>query len=508
MEAGFGDGDGDMPDTYAAMELDSGSGSGAAGACSDASVEWEDMLFMLVFVIIQWMKQRNEAAMTVIEAAASLPMWDPGMPVVLALSTYGVGHNLHLLHAALSAIHERGESSGRIWVLDRSGGVWKDLQRVGRRHDKIFKRFCRLPCPVFEDVLRRIAPHIQRATTNWRQPLPAEQKFACALIKWATGGFYRQSAHGLGMGLASALRSNEDVADAIIREYGDVISFPRGRRLQKTLDAFERKGFPGCVGAIDCTHLYVEKPRKERGECYYDRTGQFLVIAQVVCDHECRILDVYVSCPGSNHDSRVLRLSPLYFDAQNGLGVFSVGAHMLTEGTRIGRYVLGDAGFPCLSWLITPVPARGCTADGVTFNESHSAARSVIERTFGILKAVWQNFIRRQIGNLKTLCKEFMAMCILHNILQDHNVDVDELCASDGDDSDDDSPPPRPPPPRSPAARRRPRQTFHDSTDESYGSEEGAECRSRLVTHVVHHVRVHGAPQRAPWRRVGAQVQA
>ncbi|GBG81629.1 hypothetical protein CBR_g32622 [Chara braunii] len=263
----------------------------------------------------EWVSRRNVGAMAVLDTTSLLPVRDSELAMSMTMLCGVIFHNLSMLSTLAAGVEDRMRGRRRLWVLERSGGVWEDLQREGERHEEVFRRFCRLPRPVFNDILQRIGPHIQRATTNWRQPLPTEQKFACALIRWATGGSYRQSGHGLGMGLASALRNNKDVAGAMIREYGHVLSFPEGRRLREVMDAFERKGFPGCVGAVDCTHLYIEKPRNEHAACYYDRTGQFSIIAQVVCDHECRILDVFVGCPGSCHDIRVLK----HFDSHHRL---------------------------------------------------------------------------------------------------------------------------------------------------------------------------------------------
>ncbi|GBG71125.1 hypothetical protein CBR_g8426 [Chara braunii] len=387
--------------------------------------DWDDSMFLLVYILLQWMNHRNVVAMVVIEATAAVPTSVPGMSNALLLLAGAAMHGMSLASTVFAVVGRRMDDRRRIWVLQRSGGVWEDLQRVGGRHEKVFQRFCRLSRPLFEEVLARIAPHIQRQETNWRQPVPVAQKFACALMRWASGVFYRQSAHSLGIGLASALRSNEDVTDALINEYGHLLQFPTDQRLQDTIDAFERKGFPGCVGAIDCTHVYIEKPRNERGECYYDRTGQFSIVAQVVCDHECRITSAFVGSPGSVNGSRVLRVSPVYRQAQGGTGVFATGSEVLRDGWRGGRYLLGDAGNPQLPWLMTPVGGSNKTPTEQVYDDCHTSARSCIERTFGRLKKVWRNFMRRQIVNMKTLRKEFMAICILHNIMVDSNVEID-----------------------------------------------------------------------------------
>ncbi|GBG61171.1 hypothetical protein CBR_g19247 [Chara braunii] len=463
--------------------------------------DWDDTMFLMVFVLLQCMNRRNAVAMAVLQAAAAMPSCLSGLSSTLLHLTGAAMHSRSLADVLGSVFIRRVDGQRRMWVLERSGGVWKDLQREGGRHEKVFQRFCRLPRPLLNEILARIAPHIQHQTTNWREPVPAAQKFACALIRWATGGYYRQSAHGLGLGLASALWSNIDVADVLIREYGHLLQFPTGQKLQDSLDAFERKGFPGCVGAIDCTHVYIEKPAGQRGECFYDRTDQFSVVAQVVCDHECRIQSVFVGCPGSVHDSRVLRVSPLHREAQCGGGVFGTGGEVLRGGRTIGRYLLDDVGYPQLSWIMTPVGGNNRNAAEQVHNDCHTSARSCIERTFGRLKVVWRNFIGTQIANMKTIRKEFMAICILHNLMVEHKVQVDlELLFDDSDSDSCDV--------QSRRRRRRPRpQTRHapcpppSEEDAACAIELGNELRDCLIMHVWHHNHVHGAPPPNPWQR-------
>ncbi|GBG77721.1 hypothetical protein CBR_g24170 [Chara braunii] len=467
--------------------------------------ECEDTMLMVAFFIIHWMNRRNAAAMAVVEAVSVMPFLSQNVSAAVALLAGGTLHGFALGALAAEKVGRRLDLRRRMWVVECSGGVWKDLQQVGAEHDKVFTRFCRLPRPLFLEVMDRISPHIQRSPTNFRLSIPASQKFACAMIRWATTGYYRQSSHGLGMGLASALRSNVEVADAIIAEYGHLLRFRTGQRLEDVLHGFERKGFPGCVGAIDCTHLYIEKPKGVQSECFYHHIGGVSVVAQFVCDHECQIVSVYVSCPGSVHDSRALRMSPLFENATAGKGVLGEGGAILHDGRHIGWYLIGDQGYPLLSWLMTPFGRFAKTAADRAFDESHSAARSCIERTFGLLKAVWRNFIRRHICNLATIMKEFMAVCILHNLVIERNVQIDpalmgDSSNSEGGDGGDSN-----------LRRRRRRRRFHRHladlnieavpfADPTYGGDLAKHAMESSVEHVRHHVAVHGAPPPCPWR--------
>ncbi|KAL3992610.1 ubiquitin carboxyl-terminal hydrolase 34 [Sarotherodon galilaeus] len=109
-----------------------------------------------------------------------------------------------------------------------------------------------------------------------------------------------------------------------------------------------------------------------RGFAGLARHRAFMKVA--VCDHRGRFIDTYVGWPGSVHDSRVLRHSPLYSQS-----VYPPPGH----------FILADGGYPCLQRplpLITPYkrPVQGVGAQ--RFNSHHSRARSIIERAFGMMK--------------------------------------------------------------------------------------------------------------------------
>ena len=49
--------------------------------------------------------------------------------------------------------------------------------------------------------------------------------------------------------------------------------------------------------------------------------------------------------------------------------------------------IMADSAYALLKWLVKPYPNRGhLTADEREFNQKLSAARSVVERAFGMLK--------------------------------------------------------------------------------------------------------------------------
>ena len=137
--------------------------------------------------------------------------------------------------------------------------------------------------------------------------------------------------------------------------------------------------FPDVWGAIDCTHVVV-KPKQEVATLFYDRKGNTSLNVQAVVGPEMRILHFVNRHPGSAHDSRIFRNSSLY---------------ALLESQPPAGHLLGDAGYACAPYLLTPFRVRGNNVSSLTpaqqrYQKSHARTRNVIERFFGAWKSKFQ----------------------------------------------------------------------------------------------------------------------
>ncbi|GBG82862.1 hypothetical protein CBR_g36388 [Chara braunii] len=194
----------------------------------------------------------------------------------------------------------------RWWMRRRTGRTWEDLRVCDDAIDDYFREKLRMSRRVFMEISEACAPHLQRQVMFYREPLQPEQIVAYALYRWATGESYENNTSSFDIGRTSGVRAVRDVTATMLRAYRDKISWPTGLRKHVMLRAFLEKGFPNCHGAVDCTHIYVDKPANAPSENYFDRKHHFSVIAQVVVDLDLRVLDVFVGYPGNCHDIRVI----------------------------------------------------------------------------------------------------------------------------------------------------------------------------------------------------------
>lgn len=65
------------------------------------------------------------------------------------------------------------------------------------------------------------------------------------------------------------------------------------------------------TGIIDGSHIQINKPT-ERHVDYFNRKHYYSVVLQGVCNEQRQFIDVFVGYPGSVHDARVFKNSPIY----------------------------------------------------------------------------------------------------------------------------------------------------------------------------------------------------
>ncbi|GBG78763.1 hypothetical protein CBR_g27987 [Chara braunii] len=267
------------------------------------------------------------------------------------------------------------------WIKRRTGGTWEDLRLCDDATDEYYRQKLHMSMAMFRQIVAPCAAYVEKKVTHYRMSLPVEQVIAFALYR---------------------------------------------RRRAQILRAFRDKGFPNCFGAIDCTHIYIDKPAGASSDNFYDRKQKFSVQVQVVVDLDLRILDVHIGYPGSVHDVRILYNSQLWRHAEVG-ELFDAPPENLPHGVVTRGYLLGDNGYPvACPWIVQPYGGIDQDPDEERFDTRQKVTRGCVERAFGRLKCMWRLFLRTHKTNLETLPQQFEVVCTLHNILLDEGIDFDE----------------------------------------------------------------------------------
>lgn len=186
----------------------------------------------------------------------------------------------------------------------------------------------------------------------------------------------------------------------------EVIKWPNDVEKQEIEQYFRHKNtFPGIIGLIDGTHIKIDKPQDDP-DSYINRKGFYSVQVQLVCDHNLRITDIFTGYPGSVHDARVFRTSPLSETLEEKCGEF---------------HLLGDSAYPLLKNVLTPFPDRGLlNRQQINYNIQHSSNRVKIEHCNGVLKQKWRQLYHLKLRDIRLIVNFIRACCVLHNLgLQD-----------------------------------------------------------------------------------------
>ncbi|KAK4887356.1 hypothetical protein RN001_003627 [Aquatica leii] len=157
----------------------------------------------------------------------------------------------------------------------------------------------------------------------------------------------------------------------------------------------KNENYLGVIGAIDGSYIKIDKPAEDP-DSYLNRKGYHSIQVQVVCDFNKKIRDVFIGYPGSAHDSRVFRNSPL--------------------GNSLQEKYRGN---------LTPRQAN--------YNRKLAANRYKIEHCYGILKQKFRQLYHLNIRNIPLIVHFIRACCVLHNMalsddfIFEENVVEDEI---------------------------------------------------------------------------------
>ncbi|CAK1589292.1 unnamed protein product [Parnassius mnemosyne] len=168
--------------------------------------------------------------------------------------------------------------------------------------------------------------------------------------------------------------------------------------------------FPGIIGAIDGTHIPIQNPGGSYAEVFRNRKKYFSINVQIVCGPDLQIYDIVADRPGSVHDNRIFQASTLKRKMEQGI---------------IDGILLGDSGYGCQKYLLTPV-LQPETVSEENYNKAHIKTRNTVERTIGVWKRIFPCLSKKLATNLTTTCHIIVATSVLYNICRSHGI-VEEI---------------------------------------------------------------------------------
>lgn len=183
------------------------------------------------------------------------------------------------------------------------------------------------------------------------------------------------------------------------------ITFPNEvEQNQQCMRFFELAHFPGVIGVIDCIHTRVQKPIsfsfKSPTSNGSNQKSVFTISAQVMMNNEYRINNIVTHWSRDVKDNQTFATLELY--------------RKLQDVSR-GFWLLGDAGYPCLPFLLTPFVKVNSIAQQ-NFNIAHMRTHRRLEEGISRWKSRFPILGESLDVKLKYCPLIIVACAVLHNI--------------------------------------------------------------------------------------------
>lgn len=145
--------------------------------------------------------------------------------------------------------------------------------------------------------------------------LSSEQKLTAALRLLAYGTAADSVDEYVRCGESTANKILKAFCATIVKIYKDqYLRAPNERDIEKILATNEKRGFPGLLGSLDCTHWeWKNCPTAWSGQ-FQGKEGSPTMVLEAVATADLWIWHCFFGIPGANNDINVLHQSPL-FDA-------------------------------------------------------------------------------------------------------------------------------------------------------------------------------------------------
>ena len=260
----------------------------------------------------------------------------------------------------------------------------------------------RLSKEVVIDLLQRLDGDLI-SPSNKGLPIPPILQLTSVLRFYATGCFQIVAGDLEGVSQPMISRLVLKVSEAIAKHLNEFIRFPTDEQHKSEIaHSFYSIGqFPGVIGAIDCTHIRIQAPGGEDSELFRNRKGFHSINCQAICDANLMLTNVVARWRGSVHDSRIFENSNIGMAYENG--------------QMHGGILLGDGGYPCKPYLLTPIQNPTTRAE-MRYNKAHVKCRNTIERTFGVWKRIFPCLAVGMRLKTSTTLTVIVATAVLYNL--------------------------------------------------------------------------------------------
>lgn len=306
----------------------------------------------------------------------------------------------------------------RLWVKNRSQDWWDQCNSADFPEEE-FKKAFRMGKDTFEMICNELSSVVAKENTMLRDAVPVRQRVAVCIWRLATGEPLRLVSKKFGLGISTCHKLVLEVCTAIktvlMPKY---LQWPDEEKMRSIKDEYEVKsGIKNVVGSMYTTHIPIIAPKISVAAYFNKRHTErnqktsYSITVQGVVDPKGVFTDVCIGWPGSMPDDQVLEKSALYHRANGGL--------------LNGVWIVGSSGYPLMDWVLVPYTQQNLTWTQHAFNEKIGEIQRVAKDAFARLKGRWACLQKRTEVKLQDLPVVLGACCVLHNICEMRNEEMD-----------------------------------------------------------------------------------
>ncbi|KAI4344545.1 hypothetical protein L6164_011760 [Bauhinia variegata] len=306
----------------------------------------------------------------------------------------------------------------RLWVKDRSKDWWERCNHPDFPEDE-FRSSFRMSKATFEMICKELDSAVMKKNTMLRDAIPVRQRVAVCIWRLATGDPLRLVSKRFGLGISTCHKLVLEVCSAIKTVLmPKFLCWPDEGRMKRIKEEFEgMSGIHNVGGAIYTTHIPIIAPKISVAAYYNKRHTErnqrtsYSITVQGVVDPKGVFTDVCIGWPGSMPDDQVLEKSALF--------------HGAATGALKDVWIVGNSGYPLMDWALVPYTHQNLTWTQHAFNEKIGDVQKVAKEAFARMKGRWSCLQKRTEMKLQDLPVVLGACCVLHNICEMRNEEMD-----------------------------------------------------------------------------------
>ncbi|XP_063442822.1 putative nuclease HARBI1 [Mytilus trossulus] len=294
------------------------------------------------------------------------------------------------------------------------------MQELRMEDQQSFFNFLRMPPEMFDEILNRVGPRIQRRDTRLRKALEPGLKLAVTIRHLSSGDKYPTLQYDFRVARNTISMFVPEVCQAIVDEYKvEAISCPTTQREWRDIaEEFQRKwNVPHACGALHGKHIAIRCP-SNTGSLFHNYMGFFSVVLLALVDADYKFLWIDIGGCGSMSDAQIYNNSELKECLEEETIGFPDPDPMPNDDKNVPYFILGDDAFGLRTYLMKPYSQRGLTDEQLITNYRISRGRRVVENAFGILAQRWQLLLTTMMQQ-PNVVRNIVECCVcLHNVMR------------------------------------------------------------------------------------------